>query len=56
MEDEEIEEEDESDAVPHHVEEDTIALYPPSLPLQEKKDPIRGLNPSLHWPIPTLQR
>lgn len=54
-EDEEAEE-DESDVVPHNSEDDTIGLDPPSIPLRVEKYPIRGLDPSPHHLIPTMQR
>lgn len=54
-EDEEIEE-DESNAVPHHSGDDTIALDPLSLPSQAEKDPIMGPDSSPHQPMPTMQR
>lgn len=49
-------EEDESDVVPHHSGDDTIGLDPPSLPSQEEKDPIRGLDSSPHRTMPIVQR
>lgn len=50
-EDEEIKEEAEEaelDVVPHHSEDDTIELCPPSLSLQAEKDPVKGPNSSPH--------
>ncbi|XP_059077901.1 histone chaperone ASF1-like [Cryptomeria japonica] len=55
-EEEEEVKEDELDAVPHHSEDDTIALDPLRIPLQVETDPIRDLDSSLDCPMPTVKR
>ncbi|XP_059067437.1 uncharacterized protein LOC131858263 [Cryptomeria japonica] len=55
-EDKEKDGEDESDAVPHHSGDDTIALDLPSIPSRGEKDPIRGPHSSPHYPMSTVQR